>query len=79
MSKRESETLERVHLTLFASDMLWLRQKYGDNQLGISKAVRTIIRVNIKRMEEKMAAAKTPIHIEEEDFPDLPEEEAISE
>lgn len=79
MPKRESEPLERVHLTLFASDMLWLRHRYGDNQLGISKAVRTMIRGTIKKMEEKLAKSRTPLHLEDTDFPDLPEEEPLHE
>lgn len=79
MSKRESEPLERVHLTLFESDMLWLRRKYGDNQFGISRAVRGMIRGTIKKMEEKMAKTKNPLHLEDSDFPDLPEEEPAHE
>lgn len=79
MPRRESEDLERVHLTLFASDMEWLRQRYGRNQFGISKAVRTMIRSTIKAMEERLANSKTPIHISDEDFPELPEEDIFHE
>lgn len=79
MPRRESEELERVHLTIYASDIDWLRQKYGNNQFGISKAVRTIIRNSIKSMEERIAKNKTPLHIPDEDFPDLPEEEEVNE
>lgn len=78
MPKRESEPLERVHLTLFSSDLEWLRLHYGDNQLGISKAVRAMIRGTIKKMEEKLAKSRTPLHLEESDFPELPKEEIIS-
>lgn len=77
MPKRESEPLERVHLTLFSSDLAWLRTHYGENQLGISKAVRAMIRSTIKKMEEKLAAKRQPVHLEDSDFPELPEEEAL--
>lgn len=79
MSKRETEGLERVHLTLYASDLVWLRQKYGDGDPGISKAVRSMIRASIKLLEDKWARKRQPLHLEDSDFPDLPEEEPLHE
>lgn len=49
---REGEEQIRVHLWVFKDDHEWLKMVYG-NSMGVSKAVRTILRKYRQGIEEK--------------------------
>jgi len=48
MPKREREPITRVHMHIFSADLEKLHLLYGDT-VGVSKAVREIVRTFIKR------------------------------
>ncbi len=53
MPRIESEPCERMHVLLYTTDAARLKELYADN-VGVSKAVRSIIRMYLKRLEEKL-------------------------
>lgn len=56
MPKLEGEPVVRVHIMLYESDLITLRQRYAGN-VGIGPAVRTVVRLFLKRLEENSPAA----------------------
>ena len=63
MPRREDEEIERVHVTIYSSDAARLRELYGEG-IGISKAVRKMIRAALKKIGERQAQAYR--HVEPE-------------
>ena len=59
----------RIHLNLYEEDVQFLRQRYGD-AVGISGAVRAIVRDKIKQLQRKAESVATPIG-GEIDFDDM--------
>jgi hypothetical protein len=53
---REGEKQVRVHLWLYASDAVWLRETFGDT-MGISKPVRLMVRKLRQNAEARAAQA----------------------
>jgi hypothetical protein len=51
MPKLSEEEVERQHVMLYKADMDYIRKEFGDT-IGISKAIRTIIRQYVKRLRE---------------------------
>lgn len=70
MPKRESAPIQRAHVWLFADDIRWLNETYG-HSIGMTKAVRTIVRGFRQRVEAQAAQAQdadpiptTPVSLE---------------
>ncbi len=57
MAERTNEPLERVHVVLYSEDIKKIRALYGENP-GFSKAVRSMIRSFMKRLDEKALESK---------------------
>ena len=62
MPKITEEPVQRIHVLLFASDVEFLKEKYGESP-GLAPAVRAIVRkftknarVALERLEEKQPA-----------------------
>ncbi len=67
MPRKVDEDITRLHVNLYTSDLEWLRSVYGEN-VGMGSAIRTIIRNNIKRVQELVDAKKkamTPLSDDE--------------
>lgn len=52
----DPEPSVRLHLWVFESDLEWLRETYAHN-IGVSQAVRKLIRAYRRRVETKVAAS----------------------
>jgi hypothetical protein len=62
MPRQEDEPIERIHINLFSADLEWLRANYRrEESVGVGKAVRTIVRNSVKRMQELQASRHRPI------------------
>jgi hypothetical protein len=53
MPKRETEELARCHMWLFADDIVWLKARC-EHSIGVSEAVRTLVRAYRQRVEAKV-------------------------
>lgn len=62
MPRKESEEVVRKHLWVYEDDWAWLEAMYGQN-VGVSKAVRTIIRQFRKQAEAKASAVAKPMEV----------------
>jgi hypothetical protein len=51
----DPEPSVRLHLWVFESDLEWLRETYAHN-IGVSQAVRKLIRAYRRRVETKVAS-----------------------
>lgn len=51
----EEESLVRKHILIAEDDWEWLTHTYGEN-VGVSKAIRTMVRTYRKQIEEKINA-----------------------
>lgn len=58
MPLREGEEQVRVHLWLYASDLEWIKDTYGDT-LGVSKPVRLMVR-KFRQNAQARASQGTP-------------------
>jgi hypothetical protein len=57
MPRQEDEPIERIHINLFSADLEWLRANYRrEESVGVGKAVRTIVRNSVKRMQDLQAS-----------------------
>lgn len=63
---REGEELKRIHLWLYTRDIDRLHALYGST-VGISKAVRLMVRKFLDNLEAKAAAIAEPVKGEEQD------------
>ena len=62
MPRQEDEPIERIHINLFSADLEWLRANYRrEESVGVGKAVRTIVRNSVKRMQDLQAARQRSI------------------
>lgn len=62
MPRQEDEPIERIHINLFSADLEWLRSNYRrEESVGVGKAVRTIVRNSVKRMQDLQASRQKPI------------------
>jgi hypothetical protein len=50
----ESESIHRCQILLYASDLEFLQSRFGDN-VGVSAAVRLIVRKFRNKLEEKLS------------------------
>jgi hypothetical protein len=55
----DSERSTRAHVFIYESDAEWLRQVFG-NTIGVSKAVRELVRAYRRKVEAKAAARQAP-------------------
>lgn len=76
MPKISEEDLQRVLILLFKSDLEFLTEMYGTN-IGVSKAVRTMVRTHITQIKAK--ANKTIDEIESKTNTDTKDLELITE
>lgn len=76
MPRQEDEPIERIHIYLYSSDLEWLRSNYRrEESVGVGKAVRTIVRNSVKRMQELQASRHNPIRpLDDEELGALEEE-----
>ena len=76
MPRQEDEPIERIHINLFSSDLEWLRANYRrEESVGVGKAVRTIVRNSVKRMQELQATRQRGIRpLEDEELEALESE-----
>jgi len=76
MPRQEDEPIERIHINLFSADLEWLRANYRrEESVGVGKAVRTIVRNSVKRMQELQASRQKPIRpLDDEELETLAEE-----
>lgn len=51
--------MERIHIWIFRDDAAFLRENYAKN-IGVAKAVRTIVHGFRKRVDERMAERMPP-------------------
>jgi hypothetical protein len=74
--RQEDEPIERIHINLYSSDLEWLRQNYRrEESVGVGKAVRTIVRNSVKRMQELQASRFHPIRpLDDDELASLEEE-----
>lgn len=54
MARSDTEPSVRTHLWLFKSDLEWLQDTYGHN-IGVSQAVRKLVRAYRRRIEARVA------------------------
>lgn len=64
MPKLDGEPVERIHIQLYASDVQTLRVRYADT-IGIGPAVRNIVRIFLKRLEDHVPQATARVELEE--------------
>lgn len=64
MPRTESEPLKRIHLWLYESDVDKLQSLFK-NSMGMSRAVRTIVRKFIKQIEAASAQESKTIQLPE--------------
>jgi predicted HTH domain antitoxin len=76
MPRQEDEPIERIHINLFSTDLEWLRSNYRrEESVGVGKAVRTIVRNSVKRMQDLQASRQKPIRpLDDEELEALAEE-----
>ena len=66
MSRRGEEEMIRVHINMPKRDLDRVKQLWGES-LGVSKAVSSIVRKYIERIERKAAENAKPVPIQVED------------
>lgn len=54
MARSDTEPSVRTHLWLFKSDLEWLQSTFGHN-IGVSQAVRKLVRAYRRKVETKAA------------------------
>lgn len=59
--------MERIHIWIFRDDAAFLRDNYARN-IGVAKAVRTIVHGFRKRVDERMAERSRPVPPIPQDF-----------
>lgn len=59
---READAIVRVHLWIFARDKERLEQFFGTN-IGMSKAVRTILHKNLNALEARATKDAQPVQV----------------
>jgi predicted HTH domain antitoxin len=76
MPRQEDEPIERIHINLFSADLEWLRSNYRrEESVGVGKAVRTIVRNSVKRMQDLQASRQKPIRpLDDDELAALAEE-----
>jgi hypothetical protein len=59
--------MERIHIWIFRDDAAFLRENYANN-IGVAKAVRTIVHGFRKRVDERQAEREAPVPPIPQDF-----------
>lgn len=67
LPRRAEAPMERIHIWIFRDDAAFLRENYAKN-IGVAKAVRTIVHGFRKRVDERMAEQVTPVVAMPRDF-----------
>ena len=57
MPTQPAESLQRVHITLYESDVTKINALFGDS-IGLSKAVRSMVRNYLKKLDQKVTEAQ---------------------
>jgi len=65
--RRAEAPMERIHIWIFRDDAAFLRENYAKN-IGVAKAVRTIVHGFRKRVDERMAERRAPTPPIPQDF-----------
>jgi len=55
----DDEKLLRKHIIIYEDDWNWIKEVFGD-KVGISKAIRTMVRSYRRQIEEKARGAQPP-------------------
>lgn len=75
MPRREKEPISRHHFWIYQRDYTRLKE-FFENSIGMSNAVRQILRNYLNRMESKAEAiARHPIAMAEVDFREVEDDE----